>query len=150
MSGESLDFRFRPAFRLCLATGYFRCREVFMSSRCWALKATLVPGDSHNAARSSRSVLVFARIALKQSSQYRLGLAKPLPSWGITTQLIPPGILVLQRLHLLAFFTGIRRGAPRVLPISDGTGPLGLPLLIFFFCLPDASRERLNDIVKRR
>jgi len=39
---------------------------------------------------------------------------------------MPPGKLVLQRLHGALFFVRIRLGVPSVLPINDGTGPLGL------------------------
>ena len=52
------------------------------------------------------------------------------------------------REHLLWPFTGTRFGLPFVLPISDGTGPLGVLLFIVRLCRMYTPDKHLEEIIK--
>lgn len=52
------------------------------------------------------------------------------------------------REHSDFLFTQARLGLPLVLPINDGTGPLGLILVIVGLDLPDLPGKRLQYVIE--
>jgi hypothetical protein len=67
----------------------------------------------------------------KHSSHTRFDVEYAEPSFGIAIQICPTANGPLHREHPDFFKTGTRFGLPFVLPINDGTGPLGLIFVIF-------------------